>query len=392
MKKSKGKDKKGLIRVILSVICISAFLLFFIPALKLLILPGVDKISGASEKVRLTKEEESIQIDEVNSKYVILEKEAADKYIILTTEFKEKYEALEQEIEDSYALRESELDAAEIKLQLAKNAEFRANGLSQSFYEMADDLSDMRSEQGSLDREKRDDISDLSPQKRTEESSLNSDKAAALSEVVAEKNKELNKIKNYSFNKTTLMIYGMAFILAGIFIIMLPIRFLIKNFNALTSLYNGVKEKWSQIEVLLKRRSDLIPGIVEVVKGYSKHEKKTLKEVTLARNKSMKASTKNEEQEASNTLKTSLGKLFAVVEKYPDLKADKNFKDLQDNLKETEDKISVARQKYNKSVLIYKNKFEKYPSNLVAALFNFKEESFFDIDEEDTQNPKIDLK
>ena len=172
-------------------------------------------------------------------------------------------------------------------------------------------------------------------------------------------------------------------------IVLLILLFLGTTYNSLVSLRNKVKDQWSQIDVLLKRRTDLIPNLVETVKGYAKHESETLENVIAARNKVVDAKTTEEEIKADGELSRALGRLMAVAEAYPDLKANTNFLDLQANLKESEDKIQYARQFYNDAVLNYKNKLEVFPSNIVASLFNFKPEAFFEIDEASKEAPKV---
>ena len=161
------------------------------------------------------------------------------------------------------------------------------------------------------------------------------------------------------------------------------------TYNALVKLRNMVKDQWSQIDVLLKRRADLIPNLVETVKGYAKHESETLEAVINARNKAVSAKGAEEEMKANGELSGALSKLFALAESYPDLKANTNFLDLQNNLKDTEDKISYARQFYNDAVLKYKNKLEVFPSNIVAGMFGFKPEPFFEATEAEKENPQV---
>ncbi len=180
----------------------------------------------------------------------------------------------------------------------------------------------------------------------------------------------------------------MVWIIVGVIIFLLLI-FIIFNYNSLVKVRNVVHDQWAQIEVLLKRRADLIPNLVETVKGYTKHESETLEAVIEARNKAIKANNPNDEMQANGELGSALKKLFALAEDYPDLKANTNFLDLQNNLKETEDKISYARQFYNDSVLKYKNKIEVFPSNMIASLFGFRAISFFEASDEERTNPKI---
>lgn len=172
-------------------------------------------------------------------------------------------------------------------------------------------------------------------------------------------------------------------------IVVLILLYVISTYNALVSLRNKVKDQWAQIDVLLKRRADLIPNLVETVKGYAGHEKGTLEAVIEARNKFTTASTPEAEMQASGEITQALSKLFALTEAYPDLKANQNFMELQTELSETEDKISFARQFYNDTVLKYQNKIEMFPSNIVAGIFGFKPEKFFEASEADKEVPKV---
>ena len=172
-------------------------------------------------------------------------------------------------------------------------------------------------------------------------------------------------------------------------VVVLIALFVISNYNTLVKLRNNVKDQWAQIEVLLKRRADLIPNLVETVKGYTKHEIDTLEAVINARNKAVSATTPEDEMKANGELTGALNRLFALTESYPDLKANTNFMDLQANLKETEDKISYGRQFYNDSVLKNSIKLEMFPSNIVASIFGFKPEAFFEASEEDRKNPQV---
>lgn len=180
----------------------------------------------------------------------------------------------------------------------------------------------------------------------------------------------------------------MALIIIGVILVIL-VLYVISTYNSLVNFRNKVKDGWSGIEVLLKRRNDLIPNLVETVKGYASHEKSTLDAVISARNMAVNAKGKKEEMEASGALTAALGNLFAVAESYPDLKANTNFMDLQKNLKDTEDKIAYARDNYNNMVLSYKNKIEMFPSNIIAGMFNFKPEEFFEAKEEEKELPKV---
>jgi len=174
-------------------------------------------------------------------------------------------------------------------------------------------------------------------------------------------------------------------------VVALLLVFIIGQYNGLVSLRNKVRNQWSQIDVLLKRRFDLVPNLVETVKGYASHEKETFEQIVEARNKFNTASTPEEEMSANNQITGALNKLFALAEAYPELKANTNFMDLQGNLKDTEDKISYARQFYNDAVMKYQNKIEMFPSNIVAGLFRFKPEKFFEAAETEKENVKVEF-
>ena len=166
---------------------------------------------------------------------------------------------------------------------------------------------------------------------------------------------------------------------------------LIHMYNNLVQLRNRVKKSYAKIDVQLKRRNDLIPNLVETVKGYAGHEKGVLEEVTKARTGVMNASTVEETSAADNQLTGALKTLFAVAENYPDLKANSNFQQLQGELTETEDKISYARQFYNDVVLKYNNACQTFPSSMMAKIFGFKEETYFEAPESEREVPEVEF-
>ena len=172
-------------------------------------------------------------------------------------------------------------------------------------------------------------------------------------------------------------------------LIIIIIGTVIHMYNNLVGLRNRVKNSYSQIDVQLKRRNDLIPNLVETIKGYASHEKGVLEEVTKARTGVMNATSVEETSAADNQLTGALKTLFAVAENYPDLKANSNFQQLQSELSETEDKISYARQFYNDVVLKYNNACQQFPSNMLAKLFGFKEEQFFQTPESEKAVPEV---
>lgn len=172
-------------------------------------------------------------------------------------------------------------------------------------------------------------------------------------------------------------------------IVVLLILWLVSTYNALVVLRNRVKDQWAQIDVQLKRRFDLIPNLVETVKGYTKHENETLENVIKARNTYLSATTPEGQMEADGELTQAVSKLFALSESYPDLKANTNFVQLQTELQETENKIASARQFYNDTVLKYNNKISVVPSNIVASLFHFEKEAFFEANKEERENTSV---
>lgn len=164
---------------------------------------------------------------------------------------------------------------------------------------------------------------------------------------------------------------------------------LVSNYNILVSRKNRVKNAWAQIDVQLKRRYDLIPNLVETVKGYAQHERELLEKVTQARSQALSAKSVGETAKANNMLTETLKSLFAVAENYPNLKANENFLRLQEELSATENKIAFARQFYNDEAMAYKIFIERFPSNIIAAIFHFKPEEFYTIPEIEKEPVKV---
>lgn len=160
-------------------------------------------------------------------------------------------------------------------------------------------------------------------------------------------------------------------------------------YNRLVTLRNRVDNAWSQIDVQLRRRYDLIPNLVETVKGYAKHEQETLEKVIQARNLAMSATGVAAQGEAENMLSGTLKSLFALAESYPDLKANQNFLMLQEELSGTESKIAYARQFYNDSVMSYNTSTQTFPSNILAGMFGFTQREYFEIEEAAKEPVKV---
>lgn len=185
------------------------------------------------------------------------------------------------------------------------------------------------------------------------------------------------------------MLNTILYIILGL--IVLTILWAVFTFNRLVTLKNRAKEAWSDINVQLKRRYDLIPNLVETVKGYASHEKEVFEKVTEARSKAMGAQTMKDKSQAENMLSSTLKSLFAVAENYPDLKASTNFLELQRELTDTEDKVQAARRFYNANVMELNTKIEVFPANVVASSFSFKQMELFEIEEAQKEPVKVNF-
>ena len=173
-------------------------------------------------------------------------------------------------------------------------------------------------------------------------------------------------------------------------LLVLVVLWFVVTYNGLVGWRNKVKNAWAQIDVQLKRRYDLIPNLVETVKGYASHEKELLENVTKARSACMGAQGPAEQGKAENFLSATLKSLFAVVENYPDLKANQNFMQLQEELASTENKISFARQFYNDTVMRYNTRIQSIPANIVAGMCSFREKELFELEApEEREAPKV---
>ena len=176
-------------------------------------------------------------------------------------------------------------------------------------------------------------------------------------------------------------LFGIVVVVGFVGLIIVIALWLMAMYNGLVRLRNEVENAWSQIDVQLKRRHDLIPNLLETVKGYMKHERETLESITQARSLAMGAKGVQEQAQAENMLTQALGGLRVAVEAYPDLKASQNFMQLQEELTSTENKIGFARQYYNDGVMRYNTNLQSFPNNMVAGTFGFKEREFFEIEE-----------
>ena len=182
-----------------------------------------------------------------------------------------------------------------------------------------------------------------------------------------------------------------ALIVVGV-VLVLAIGFIVATYNGLVTLRNRVEEAWSDITVQLKRRTDLIPNLVNSVKGYATHEKEVFEKVTEARSAIMDAKGVKDTAEAENMLEGALKSLFAVAEAYPDLKANQNFMQLQQELVDTEDKIQASRRFYNGGVRDLNTKIQTFPANIVASMFNFQAKEFFEVEDRASVENPVEVK
>jgi LemA protein len=191
--------------------------------------------------------------------------------------------------------------------------------------------------------------------------------------------------ENMTSTQKTLLIIAVIVVL----IVVIPLFYLKGTYNSLVTLDEGVKAAWAQVENQLQRRYDLIPNYVETVKGYAAHEKEVFIKVTEARSKVAGAGSIGQKIEAQNQLSAALARLLVVVERYPDLKANTNFIRLQDELAGTENRIAVERRRYNETVRVYNVKIRRFPTNLIAGMFGFEKEAFFEVPKERQEAPKV---
>lgn len=172
-------------------------------------------------------------------------------------------------------------------------------------------------------------------------------------------------------------------------VLVLLVIWLALSYNRLTKSRIRIDNSWSQINVQLKMRADLIPNLVNTVKGYATHEQETLTEVIAARSRFMSAETPEATMESGNEIANLMGRLFALAEQYPDLKANSNFLDLQSQLSEIEKKIALSRQFYNDAVMLHNRQVKVFPSNIAAGIFGFRERPYFEIDQVEAQSPVV---
>lgn len=399
------KKKKAIIGLII------IYLVLFLGVGMLILKPGLKELKRANnikiyteeeivKEVAKIEEEGKKKRDEINQKYSVKREEINGEYKTKEEEIKTKYNNLKTEIDKKYEDKIKELNNKKNDLSVKQNKEFFANGFSKEYYKLRDQETEMFNKISELDRNKNEEIRNNDSEKEKEIKELERKKSLELTEVDTKISDETGTVNNKVSEDTRIIKEAeevknsyikefIKYLVIGIVILLLPVIYIVVVYNELVKSLNLVKEKWSQVDVFLKQRVDLIPNIVSSVKGYVKHEKETFEDISKARTKAMKATTKEDEINANRQLEKDVNKIFLLREAYPELKANENFEVLQNDLRDIEDNISVARQLYNRAVLKYKNKMETFPSNIIAGLFNFKEELFFEIDDNDKENVEV---
>lgn len=395
------------------IVSIIAYLIIILLFGYFVIYPNVKTLVNSNKVKELTYEEKTKLIQEIEEKYDKNEEEIKLKYENSLNEIKEsyvpkldeissKYDALKKELDTKYENKEKELSKKINSKKVEETREFFANGLSEKYYTISDEVMKLTKEKNNLDFEKSSEERKLEQSKQEEINLVNNkeneeirkneeNQLKEINGINQNKLIEINKINEKNKENKIVKERSIFYIIVGIVIILIPLIYVMVVYNKLTKLYNKVKEKWSTVNVYLKQRTDLIPNIVETVKGYSGYEKDTLTEIISTRNKVLKSDSKKETIEENEKLSKNLNALFVLAESYPELRANDNFISLQNSLKEIENKISLSRTDYNKAVLNYKNKTEMFPSNIVGQIFNFKPELFFEIEKDEQENPKIKL-
>lgn len=356
-----------------------------------LIVPNYKIARNSKNAINTVETEKNNRISEINKTYEDKIKELDVKYENDKNSINDKYAKLEEETEKEYLAKKQELDAKKNNQEELQHKEFRNNGFSKKYYEIENEISKIRDELNSLNTKNFQDKISNKRSKEEELEKLKKDQNNEIRSINKEKETEIKSIDSALNSEKKNSLKAIIYIVVGSLIILLPLIYLVVIFNKLTRLRNRVKSSWSEVNVYLKERTDLIPNIVEAVKGASTHEEKVLKEVTNARVEVMNSTTRSDEINANEKLDNSISKLFLLQEAYPELKTNTNFMNLQNNLQEIEDKIAYSRKKYNNAVLNYQNRIEVFPSNIIAAILHFKPELFFEISKEESENKTIDF-
>lgn len=370
-----------------------------------LIIPGIKDINKYNNFYEYSSSEKMDLINNIKQKYDGLIKEENEiynnsldeinlKYDNLVNDKKKDFENKEKEIQKKYDDLEKDINSQKNKISVLQNNEFFAHGLSEKYYDLQNQWININKELSSLSLKENAEINENNDNKLKSINKLNDDRNGEISLKYKdnsskielfnlEMDKEIKDIENINEKKNCFLRNGLFKIIGGFILILIPIIYVIIVFNKLTHLSNKVEESWSQIDVYLKKRADLIPNIVKVVKECSVYENNTFSNISSIRSKVVNSKDKNEEIKASKEFDNKVKEILILNENYPELNSNKNFMDLQNDLRCIEDSIARERYIYNNNVLKYKNKLEKFPSNLVGYLFKFKDEMFFGTDEKE---------
>ena len=373
------------------VISILTYLIIILISCYFIIIPNSKKINETNKIKDLTYDDKIKLIDEINEKYIKQENNINNKYQVKLEQIDEKYQKSYEELNSKYKELENDINKKIIDINVESNQEFMTNGLSKKYYELRDEWSSLHSEKSNLTSSKYKEESEINNKKREEKNTITNNKESEIKKLNDKKTNEINRIDNINTNKKQIIKKCIINIIVGIIIILLPIIYVILKFNKLTKLLNNVKEKWSQVEVMLKQRTDLIPNIVETVKGYAKHEKDTLKEIVELRNGAYDKMSDDDKIKTNEQLSKEINKIMALAEAYPDLKANENFKDLSNQLSKIEDEIANSRKYYNAVVRMFNNKVEMFPSNIFACLFRYKSKAMFEANANERENVKVEF-
>lgn len=371
------------------------FIIFYILIITLssifTIKPGIDKLNYSKSIKELSYKDITNLSLEINNKYDDLELEINNKYELIIKDKEEEYKLLEEELSNTFEEKKKDIQKQLNSIKLKQNNEFFSNGFSEKYYELQSEYSLKYEEYSNINIEENKQKYDNELKKNKDIDNINNNKNNEIKELNNNKDNELESIKNTNTFKKNIRNKGIIYIVIGIILILLPSIYIVITYNKLIHLYNGVKEKWSQVDIYLKKRVDLIPNIVNSIKGSASFEKDTLINITKARNIAFKAKDKKEEIAANEVLCESIKSLLILHEDYPELKTNINFMNLQNDLREIEENIAKSRTLYNKAVLNYKNKLDTFPSNIVGVLFRFKDELFFEIKEEEKVNNEVEF-
>ncbi len=334
--------------------------------------PGVEKVLEASKIQILTEDEIAQKKEEAREKSAEKKQEINDKYDKLIQEEKDRVAKEKAAIKEKYDKQIEELENSRTK-QMGEDGWFEEST------SINHKIGDLKHQSGVEQMNVASRESDLESEKRKEISAIEMDDFFA------------RPVSNNKLEKGKSLAFGIAIILVGAMIIILDIAYFVSKYNKLAKLRNHVNSCWAQIEVMLKKRYDLIPNLVNTVKGYSSYEKDTLEEIVSIRGKAMKDQNLKEQMDHEKQMSQKINQLFLLNENYPKLMADKNYLALMNELRMVETDLANRRDIYNSSATLYKNARETVPTNLIANVFAFEDLPFYTIEDNERQNVKVEL-